>query len=75
MDLNKKFIADKIKNISMNDVAREMNELIKIGKDAYAIGPRSRTGNNVVDYFTFVQRLDTKVKYDTIFFEFIQNIE
>jgi predicted RNA methylase len=75
MDLNKKFIADKIKNISMNDVSREMNELIKIGKDAHAIGPRSRTGNNIVDYFTFVQRLDTKGKYDTSFFEFIQNIE
>jgi hypothetical protein len=27
MDLDKKFIADKIKNISMKDVEREMNEL------------------------------------------------
>ena len=70
MDLDKKFIADKIKNISMNDVEREMNELIKIGKCAHTIGPRSRTGNNIVDYFTFVQRLETKGKYDTNFLSF-----
>lgn len=75
MNLDRKFITDKIKNISMNDVEREMNELIKIGKEAHAIGPRSRTGNNIVDYFTFVERLDTKGKYDTSFFEFIENIE
>jgi 16S rRNA G966 N2-methylase RsmD len=75
MSLDKKYIADKIKNISINDVEIEMNELIKIGKDAHTIGPRSRTGNNVVDYFTFVERLDTKGKYDTNFFEFIQNID
>jgi 16S rRNA G966 N2-methylase RsmD len=75
MDLDKKFIADKIKNISMNTVEREMNELVKIGKDAHTIGPRSRTGNNIVDYFTFVQRLETKGKYETNFFEFLQNIE
>jgi len=75
MNLEKKFIADKIKSISIKDVEREMNELIKIGKDAHTIGPRSRTGNNIVDYFTFLERLDTKGKYDTSFFEFIQNIE
>ena len=75
MYLDKKFIANKIKNISNDDVEREMNELIKIGKDAHTIGPRSRTGNNVVDYFTFVERLDTKGKYDTNFFEFLENID
>ena len=75
MNLDKKFIAGKIKNISLNDVENEMNGLIKIGKDAHTIGPRSRSGNNIVDYFTFVQRLETKGKYDTNFFEFLQNIE
>lgn len=74
MNLDKKFIAKQIKNISINDVEREMNELIKIGKNAYSIGPRSRIGNNVVDYFTFVQRLDTKGKYDISFFEFLEKI-
>ena len=75
MNLDKKFIARQIKNISMNDVEREMNELIKIGKNAHIEGPRSRIGNNIVDYFTFVERLDTKGKYDTNFFEFLENIE
>jgi 16S rRNA G966 N2-methylase RsmD len=36
---------------------------------------RSRIGNNVVDYFTFVQRLETKGKYDANFFDFVQNID
>ena len=73
MDLDKKFIANRIKNISMKDVEREINELIKIGKDAHTIGPRSRTGNNIVDYFTFVQRLETKGKYDTNFSNYMLN--
>lgn len=75
MNLDKKFIARQIKNISIYDVDKEMNELIKIGKTAHIVGPRSRVGNNVVDYFTFVERLDTKGKYDTSFFEFLENIE
>ena len=71
----KKNIADKIKNINISELENEMNELIKIGKNANTIGPRSRIGNNVVDFFTFVQRLETKGKYDTNFFEFLENIE
>ena len=72
---DKKIIANKIKNIKISELENEMNELIKIGKNAHTIGPRSRVGNNVVDYFTFLQRLETKGKYDTNFFEFLENIE
>lgn len=75
MAIDKIYIAKQIKNIALQDVDREMNQLIEIGKNAHTIGPRSRIGNNIVDYFTFVQRLETKGKYDTSFFEFIQNIE
>jgi 16S rRNA G966 N2-methylase RsmD len=75
MTVDKGFIATKIKNITMFDVEKEMNQLIKIGKDAATISPRSRIGNNVVDYYTFVQRLETKGKYDVSFYEFVQNIE
>jgi hypothetical protein len=71
----KKTIANAIKDISLNDVDTEFVELVKIGKNAHAIGPRSRIGNNVVDYFTFVQRLETKGKYDASFFDFLQNID
>lgn len=74
-NINKPYIANKIKNILLSDVDKEMDQLIKIGQNAYTIGPRSRVGNNIVDYFTFVQRLETKGKYDTNFFEFIENIE
>jgi len=70
----KEFIAKEIKPITLEDVDREMNQLINIGKGACNIGPRSRIGNNVVDYFTFVQRLETKGKYNTNFYDFLQNI-
>ena len=30
---------------------------------------------NVVDYFTFIQRLETKGKYDVNFFEFLHRID
>ena len=73
--MNKAFIAGQIKNISYCDVDDEMNQLIEIGKMAHTMSPRSRIGNNVVDFFTFVQRLETKGKYDVNFFEFIEKIE
>ena len=68
-------IASHIKNISLSDVNDEMDKLIQIGKGASLIGPRSRIGNDIVDYFTFVQRLETKGKYDISFFEFVERIE
>ena len=74
-NLEKEFIAKEIKPITLEDVDREMNQLINIGTGACNIGPRSRIGNNVVDYFTFKQRLETKGKYDANFFDFLQRLE
>ena len=71
----KEEITKHIKNISMDDVEREMKTIIKIGGSAHAMSARSRIGNNVVDYFTFKQRLETKGKYDTNYFEFLKNID
>jgi 16S rRNA G966 N2-methylase RsmD len=71
----KESITKYIKNISFEDVEREMKTLIKIGKTAHGMSARSRIGNNVVDYFTFKQRLETKGKYDTNYFEFLKNID
>jgi len=68
-------IAKKIKDIDMNDVEEEMNKLIEIGKNAHTLSERSQIGNNIVDYFTFVERLETKGKYNTNYFEFVENIE
>ena len=73
--LDKNTIAKQIKNISMEQVEREMNELIKIGDNAHMESSRARTGNNVVDYFTFQQRLETKGKYNVNFYEFIENLD
>ena len=72
---DKTHIASQIKNIAFKKVDEEMNKLIQIGKTANAFSPRSRIGNNVVDYFTFPQRLETKGKYDINFFDFIERIE
>jgi hypothetical protein len=71
----KREIALSIKNISMNEVDKEMNELIKIGKNVNLLSSRSRLGNNIVDYFTFKERLETRGKYNVNFFEFLENIE
>jgi hypothetical protein len=71
----KLMIAKQIKNISLNDIEREMDKLKDIGALAHTFSPRSQIGNNIVDYFTFVQRLETKGKYNLNFFEFLTNIE
>lgn len=70
----KREISKKIKDITMEDVEKEMNQLITIGKTANTISERSKIGNNVVDYFTFLQRLETKGKYDVNYFGFLANL-
>ena len=72
---NKEEISKKIKNITLDMVNKEMNELRDIGKNAHTLSSRSRIGNNVVDFFTFTQRLETKGKYNINFFEFIERID
>jgi 16S rRNA G966 N2-methylase RsmD len=52
-----------------------MNKLINISDKAKDMSGRSRIGNNIVDFFTFTQRLETKGKYDVNFFEFLINID
>ena len=71
----RKNIATKIKNIPEDVIHIEMNKLIQIGKTASTMSPRSRVGNNIVDYFTFAERLKTRGKYNINFYEFIQNID
>jgi tRNA1(Val) A37 N6-methylase TrmN6 len=68
-------ISKQIKNITLEEVEREMKQLIEIGEKALSMSPRSRIGNNIVDYFTFSQRLSTKGKYNINFYEFIINID
>lgn len=68
-------IAKKIKDIKIEKVEEEMNKLIKIGKEPHMISERSKIGNDIVDYFTFLQRLETKGKYDVNYFEFLANLD
>lgn len=68
-------IAKKIKDITLEEVEEDMEKLLKIGSKSDMISERSKIGNNVVDYFTFIQRLETKGKYDTNYFEFLVNLE
>jgi hypothetical protein len=68
-------ISKKIKNISFQLIEEEMNKLIKIGTNANMISERSKIGNNVVDHFTFIHRLETKGKYHVNFFEFLANLD
>jgi 16S rRNA G966 N2-methylase RsmD len=77
-DLEKENISKSIKNISLETVDREMDKLIQLAPNIESfinLTPRSLVGNNIVDYFTFTQRLKTKGKYDINFYEFIVNLE
>lgn len=71
----KREIAFQIKPIPTEIVDDEMMKLIEIGSSAHTLSPRSRIGNNIVDYFSFCQRLETKGKYDCSFYDFIANID
>jgi 16S rRNA G966 N2-methylase RsmD len=71
----KKEISKMIKNISLEDIQLDFIKLKEIGKNAKSISERCRIGNNIVDYFTFKERLHTKGKYNINYFEFIANIE
>ena len=68
-------IAKQIKSITIEQVENEFIELQNIGSNAYNQSERCRIGNNVVDYFSFLQRLHTRGKYNVNYFEFIANID
>ena len=78
-DIERLAISNNIKMISLKDATEDFNKLKLIGnnlvKNDCNISSRCRTGNNIVDYFTFTERLNTKGKYDINFFEFIANID
>jgi len=75
MTVDKIYIANQIKNITLNETTQDMLKLINIGKNASNVSSRSKIGNNVVDYFTFVERLETKGKYNTNFYEFVEHFD
>lgn len=75
-------IARQIKDISLEKIDKEMDKLIEIGKILREKGnikdlikPRSKVGNNIIDYFSFKERLETRGKYNMNYYEFIENID
>lgn len=71
----KQMISKSIKKITHDQIIDEMKKLIEIGEKANTMSPRSRIGNNIVDFFSFTQRLETRGKYNINFYEFIVNID
>jgi hypothetical protein len=85
----KQMIANKIKCISEIDMKNDYEMLKKMVAEANTntntntnaaavaveFNERCRVGNNVVDFFTFRERLETRGKYNINFFDFIENIE
>ena len=69
----KQDIAFNIKPISLERVKKDYEKLQKI--DLMNISSRCLIGNDLVDYFTFVERLNTKGKYNANFYDFLWNIE
>ena len=77
MEAQKLDIARQIKNITHDTEFKEFLALRDIGTKACDKGTDCRTGNNIVDYFTFHERLNTKSgeKYNLSFYEFVERIE
>lgn len=71
----KREIAQHIKHLTLDDVEEDMHRLMQVGTTAHTLSERSQVGNSVVDYFTFVARLETKGKYGVNYFEFLANLD
>jgi len=73
-NLEKEEIAKKIKPITLERALQDFINLKNIGKNASNMSSRCRIGNDIVDYFTFTERLNTKGKYNASFYDFLQNL-
>ena len=70
-----KYISTQIKPITLERINEEFVSLQSIGEQANEKSSVCRIGNDIVDYFTFTERLRTKGKYNTNYYEFVENIE
>jgi hypothetical protein len=84
----KKFIANKIKPIGETDAENDFEALKNMVNNAtlsendesasgsgMEFNERCRVGNNIVDFFTFQERLETRGKYNVTFYDFVKNID
>jgi len=75
----KREIAYAIKPITHSQMSKDFRKLQQlfeqedIAIDCISYGIRS--GNNTVDYYTFEERLETRGKYNTSYYDFLSNID
>jgi hypothetical protein len=80
-DNEKQIIANKIKCISEADmkndyeILKNMMVVATMTSTSVEFNERCRVGNNVVDFFTFRERLETRGKYNINFYDFFTNVE
>lgn len=71
--INRKAIAKKIKNITEEEAIRDYEHMKEI--NLKKITNETRIGNKFVDYFTFLERLETISKKGMNYFDFIKDTE
>jgi DNA modification methylase len=77
-DTNKRIISTKIKNIDIKKVFSEWDELKKISEkteELECLNGRSKLGCDLIDYYFFLNRLETVGNKGVNFFEFVENID
>ena len=68
-------IAKQLKPFTEKDIREDWRQLKILANNLKTVKPRARTGNKIVDYFTFEQRLATRGKYNINFYEFVERID
>ena len=75
MDISKN-ISNEIKNIQFEIVLKEWNLLKQLSSDSIQnINGRSKIGCNFIDYYFFINRIETIGSKGINFFDFLKNIE
>lgn len=69
------YVGKQIKDINEWDAIKDFKKLQEAREKAHTFSPRSRVGNDSVDFFTLHHRLETKGKYNMNFFDFLENLE
>ena len=78
--LSTKDISFKIKPITDERIKTDYTDLLKKvtqlrNKEKDVVSDRCRVGNDIVDYFTFEERLQTRSKYNINYFDFVEQID
>jgi len=67
-----KYMVNAALLLSANAYTNAINDCVK---SKIEFNERCKIGNNIVDFFTFKERLETRGKYNIHFYDFVKNIE